>query len=60
MEAAFLPEVNNELDTQNFEKFEEVRKWLYLFDLVAAILFSILLLSLSALFCYVTLIMLGK
>lgn len=26
MEAAFLPEVNNELDTQNFEKFEEVRK----------------------------------
>lgn len=24
MEAAFLPEVNDELDTQNFEKFEEV------------------------------------
>lgn len=24
MEAAFIPEVNNELDTQNFEKFEEV------------------------------------
>ncbi|OMO83200.1 hypothetical protein CCACVL1_11521 [Corchorus capsularis] len=24
MEAAFLPEVNNELDTQNFEKFEEL------------------------------------
>ncbi|XP_015948803.1 uncharacterized protein LOC107473728 [Arachis duranensis] len=23
MEAAFIPEVNNELDTQNFEKFEE-------------------------------------
>ncbi|GKG06559.1 serine/threonine-protein kinase tricorner-like protein, partial [Tanacetum coccineum] len=23
MEAAFLPEVNDELDTQNFEKFEE-------------------------------------
>ena len=27
MEAAFLPEVNNELDTQNFEKFEEVRNY---------------------------------
>lgn len=26
MEAAFLPEVNDELDTQNFEKFEEVQK----------------------------------
>lgn len=25
MEAAFVPEVNDELDTQNFEKFEEVR-----------------------------------
>ncbi|KAH0985238.1 hypothetical protein GBA52_012415 [Prunus armeniaca] len=24
MEAAFLPEVNNELDTQNFEKFDEL------------------------------------
>ena len=24
MEAAFIPEVNNELDTQNFEKFDEV------------------------------------
>lgn len=24
-EAAFIPEVNDELDTQNFEKFEEVR-----------------------------------
>lgn len=24
MEAAFKPEVNDELDTQNFEKFEEV------------------------------------
>jgi hypothetical protein len=24
MEAAFKPEVNGELDTQNFEKFEEV------------------------------------
>lgn len=27
MEAAFLPEVNNELDTQNFEKFDEVRNF---------------------------------
>lgn len=25
-EAAFKPEVNDELDTQNFEKFEEVYK----------------------------------
>uniref|UniRef100_A0A0A8ZYU5 Uncharacterized protein n=1 Tax=Arundo donax TaxID=35708 RepID=A0A0A8ZYU5_ARUDO len=24
MEAAFIPEVNDELDTQNFEKFEEL------------------------------------
>lgn len=24
MKAAFIPEVNDELDTQNFEKFEEV------------------------------------
>ena len=24
MQAAFIPEVNDELDTQNFEKFEEV------------------------------------
>ncbi|KAM0011169.1 putative non-specific serine/threonine protein kinase [Helianthus debilis subsp. tardiflorus] len=24
MEAAFIPKVNGELDTQNFEKFEEV------------------------------------
>lgn len=29
MEAAFLPEVNDELDTQNFEKFEEVRLALF-------------------------------
>lgn len=36
MKAAFIPEVNDELDTQNFEKFEEVnldlwrngKKWL--------------------------------
>lgn len=27
MEAAFIPEVNDELDTQNFEKFEEV--WIF-------------------------------
>ena len=27
MEAAFIPEVNDELDTQNFEKFEEV--WMF-------------------------------
>lgn len=26
MEAAFKPEVNDELDTQNFEKFEEVKQ----------------------------------
>lgn len=26
MKAAFIPEVNDELDTQNFEKFEEVCK----------------------------------
>jgi hypothetical protein len=25
MEAAFIPEVKDELDTQNFEMFEEVR-----------------------------------
>ena len=25
MEAAFIPEVKDELDTQNFEKYEEVR-----------------------------------
>jgi serine/threonine kinase 38 len=24
MKAAFIPEVNDELDTQNFEKFDEV------------------------------------
>ena len=26
MEAAFVPEVKDELDTQNFEKFEEVAR----------------------------------
>lgn len=59
MEAAFIPEVNNELDTQNFEKFEEVRKLLYLFSLVAEVLFSILFfLSHLGLFSLLTLIML--
>jgi len=29
MEAAFIPEVMDELDTQNFEKFEEVRIMVY-------------------------------
>ena len=29
MKAAFIPEVNDELDTQNFEKFEEVRELLH-------------------------------
>lgn len=27
MKAAFIPEVNDELDTQNFEKFEEVQEF---------------------------------
>lgn len=27
MKAAFIPQVNDELDTQNFEKFEEVTYW---------------------------------
>lgn len=30
MEAAFKPEVKDELDTQNFEKFEEVNSPSYL------------------------------
>lgn len=29
MKAAFIPEVNDELDTQNFEKFEEVQEFLH-------------------------------
>lgn len=33
MEAAFKPEVNDELDTQNFEKFEEVRKFYFVHDI---------------------------
>lgn len=33
MEAAFIPEVNDELDTQNFENFEEVRdQYFFHFD----------------------------
>ena len=31
MKAAFIPEVNDELDTQNFEKFEEV-DWSFYMD----------------------------
>lgn len=31
IEAAFIPEVNDELDTQNFEKFEEVLVYLIIF-----------------------------
>jgi serine/threonine kinase 38 len=31
MKAAFIPEVNDELDTQNFEKFEEVIHFLFPF-----------------------------
>jgi len=30
MKAAFIPEVNDELDTQNFEKFEEVSFLIYI------------------------------
>lgn len=33
MEAAFIPEVKNELDTQNFEIFDEVKKRLEIFTL---------------------------
>lgn len=29
MDAAFIPEVNDDLDTQNFEKFEEVQMFLH-------------------------------
>lgn len=35
MEAAFTPEVNDELDTQNFEKFEEVLKYFSFFFCIA-------------------------
>lgn len=28
MEAAFIPEVKDELDTQNFEKFDEVHRYI--------------------------------
>lgn len=33
MDAAFIPEVKDELDTQNFEKFEEVFITLFMFIL---------------------------
>lgn len=32
MEAAFIPEVNDDLDTQNFEKFDEVFLFFILFS----------------------------
>jgi len=35
MEAAFIPEVNDELDTQNFEKFDEVFEFLIFLFCVA-------------------------
>jgi len=38
MEAAFIPEVNDELDTQNFEKFDEVFK---MFQSIAYSMFAI-------------------
>lgn len=34
MEAAYIPEVKDELDTQNFEKFEEVVICLNLYSIV--------------------------
>lgn len=40
MEAAFTPEVNDELDTQNFEKFEEVFDYFRLFLFCISILSS--------------------
>jgi len=43
MQAAFLPEVNDELDTQNFEKFEEVCKFEYkLFSFMSDLLFWVI------------------
>lgn len=33
MDAAFIPEVKDELDTQNFEKFEEVFITIFMFIL---------------------------
>lgn len=38
MEAAFVPEVKDELDTQNFEKFEEVGQLLLFLLLVCWLL----------------------
>jgi hypothetical protein len=44
MKAAFIPEVNGELDTQNFEKFEEVIIYfpllVYFCKLSASIIFA--------------------
>jgi hypothetical protein len=44
MKAAFIPEVNGELDTQNFEKFEEVKIYfpllVYFCKLSASIIFA--------------------
>jgi len=42
MKAAFIPEVNDELDTQNFEKFDEVS---YLFFMLMDIQELIIFLS---------------
>jgi len=39
MKAAFIPEVNDELDTQNFEKFEEVYYVFMLMDIEEFIYF---------------------
>jgi hypothetical protein len=38
MEAAFKPQVNDELDTQNFMKFEEVSKSFFICHLSAVVL----------------------
>ncbi|CAL5416477.1 unnamed protein product [Camellia sinensis] len=34
MKAAFIPEVNDELDTQNFEKFDEVQEFLHFLQIL--------------------------
>ena len=46
MKAAFIPEVNDELDTQNFEKFEEVQDFPH-FCRYSGTLFWLLLLPVS-------------
>lgn len=53
MEAAFIPEVNDELDTQNFEKFEEVLVFLDLFLISWSYLhvWSVSLLAVNIFFC---------